>query len=153
MADMTWRIEDAARGYSAVDRVTESVRADDRFALAFVDLHLPGMDGIATLEQLWEVDEALQMVMCTGSRALQWDRVLRRVGQRRVHLLRKPFAAESAVMVAEVLTVKWLRTHGGDARKSKDRGRPMRRFATVDSTDSTSGGQVVGQECVRVDGA
>lgn len=110
IAERAWRIDEAITGYTAVDYVEHATGEGDPFALAFVDLHMPGMDGITTVERLWAVDGALQMVLCTGSRELRWDRVLGRINeQNRPHLLRKPFSAESVVMVPEVLTAKWAR--------------------------------------------
>jgi diguanylate cyclase (GGDEF)-like protein len=80
------------------------------YAVAFVDMCMPGgWDGLQTIEELWRVDAALQVVICTAYSDHAWSDVLHRLG-RADHLLilRKPFEPIEVLQLARALSQKWL---------------------------------------------
>ena len=48
-----WRTESVATGVDALQRVTDRLRSAQPFDAIIIDWHLPGLDGLATLEELY----------------------------------------------------------------------------------------------------
>ncbi|TAJ50947.1 MAG: PAS domain S-box protein [Nevskiaceae bacterium] len=48
-----WRAESVATGVDALQRVTDRLRSAQPFDAIIIDWHLPGLDGLATLEELY----------------------------------------------------------------------------------------------------
>jgi signal transduction histidine kinase/DNA-binding response OmpR family regulator len=68
----------------------------------------PGWDGVETIEHLWRIDPALQVVLCTALVDLAWDQVSHRLGQSdQLLILRKPFDSIEVWQLASSLTHKW----------------------------------------------
>ena len=59
-------IATAASGQQAIEMVVAALDGPGRFAVAVCDMHMPGMDGMTTLERLRALDPALVGVMLTG---------------------------------------------------------------------------------------
>jgi diguanylate cyclase (GGDEF)-like protein len=79
------------------------------YAVAFVDMRMPGgWDGLQTIEELWRVDAALQVVICTAHSDHAWDHVLARLGRPdQLLILRKPFEPIEVLQLAHALSRKW----------------------------------------------
>jgi len=77
--------------------------------MAFVDIRMPpGLDGVETIERLWQEDPALQIVLCTAYSDYSWAEVLARLDVRdRLLILKKPFDAVEVYQLASTLTMKW----------------------------------------------
>lgn len=76
------------------DAAIEKARAS-RYDLAFLDLKMPGLDGIAVLRRLRRIDPNLPVYIATGFHAESTDR-LRRASARglRFEVVEKPIATE-----------------------------------------------------------
>ncbi|HVE52198.1 MAG TPA: response regulator [Ramlibacter sp.] len=87
-----FELDSAYQGREALDMVTAARDAGRPYAFAFVDMRMPpGWNGVETIEHLWEVDPALQVVICTAYSDQSWDDVTARMGGKdRVVVLRKP---------------------------------------------------------------
>ena len=64
-----------ARGYDVVDvdngeDAVKQVRSDSEIEIAILDLRMPGMDGIQTLQELLAFNPAIQAIMLTGHGSL-----------------------------------------------------------------------------------
>jgi CheY-like chemotaxis protein len=95
-----------AEGAALVDRA----RLDGRpYALAFVDMRMPpGWDGIETTARIWELDPAVQVVICTAYSDHSWQDILTRLGHSdRLVILKKPFDNIEVLQLASALTEKW----------------------------------------------
>ena len=79
------------------------------FALAFVDMRMPGgWDGLQTIEGLWKADPAIHIVICTAYSDYSWDDILDRLGlSDRLLILRKPFEKIEVLQMASALSQKW----------------------------------------------
>jgi diguanylate cyclase (GGDEF)-like protein len=99
----------AYQGTEAIDKVRASLLSDLPYAMAFVDVRMPpGLDGIATVERLWDHDPRLQVVLCTAYSDYSWAEVLTRLDVRdRLLILKKPFDAVEVYQLANALTMKW----------------------------------------------
>jgi diguanylate cyclase (GGDEF)-like protein/PAS domain S-box-containing protein len=104
-----FELDSAYQGAEAVDKVRASLLADLHYAVAFVDMRMPpGLDGVETVEALWQQDPALQIVLCTAYSDYSWSEVLSRLDIRdRLLILKKPFDAIEVYQFANTLTAKW----------------------------------------------
>ncbi len=108
----TFEVESAFQGVEALERVREAVAADAPYALAFIDVRMPpGWDGIATAEELWRADPALQVVICTAYADYSWEKMAHRLGASDSFvILKKPFDNIEVLQLAHALTKKWKMT-------------------------------------------
>lgn len=83
--------------------------APQRYAVAFVDMRMPGgWDGLRTIEELWRVAPGLQVVVCTAYSDYAWEQIVARLGRSdRLLILRKPFEAIEVLQLAAALSEKW----------------------------------------------
>ncbi len=97
------------QGQEALDVVKESVKTHRPFAIAFVDMRMPpGWDGVKTIEQLWQVDEYLQIVICSAYSDYNWSQIAARLGSSdRLLILKKPFEDIEIIQLTHALTAKW----------------------------------------------
>jgi diguanylate cyclase (GGDEF)-like protein/PAS domain S-box-containing protein len=111
-------LDSAYQGAEALDKVQASLLANQPYAMAFVDMRMPpGWDGVETVERLWQVDPALQIVFCTAFSDYSWPEVLARLDVRdRLLILKKPFDAIEVYQFANALTMKWDMTRQAEER-------------------------------------
>ncbi len=104
----TYSLYHASGGAEGLQIIEESVRNDQRFSVAFVDMRMPGgMDGLETTEKIWQIDPCLQVVICTAHSDHTWDDVLARLGcNDKLLLLKKPFESDEARQLALALSEK-----------------------------------------------
>jgi CheY-like chemotaxis protein len=109
-----YSVDMAAQGEAGLALLSNAVRGGDPYDVAFVDMRMPpGWNGVETTARLWEADADLQVVLCTAYSDFRWDEVIAELGtSRHLHLLRKPFSADHARSMAEVLGVKAQRLRG-----------------------------------------
>jgi signal transduction histidine kinase len=108
-----FELDSAYQGQEALAKVGDSLRADQPYAMAFVDMRMPpGWDGAETIERLWQADPRLQIVICTAYSDTSWEEVLARLDARdRLLILKKPFDNIEVRQLANALTEKWALTH------------------------------------------
>ena len=83
----------ADQGLAGVEMLQAAQLAGDRFDLAFVDMRMPpGLDGVDTIERLWELDPGLPIVICTAYSDYSGVEIFERLGvSDRLQILKKPF--------------------------------------------------------------
>ncbi|MEZ6076636.1 MAG: diguanylate cyclase [Pirellulaceae bacterium] len=96
------------QGKEAIELAAREWELGQACEVAFVDMRMPpGIDGLETIERLWQVDPQLQVVMCTAFSDYSWSEVIQRLGLRdNLLLLKKPFANEEVLQLANALTHK-----------------------------------------------
>ncbi|HEX6704539.1 MAG TPA: ATP-binding protein [Albitalea sp.] len=104
-----FELDSAYQGQEGLAKVVESLRVDQPYAMAFVDMRMPpGWDGVETVERLWQADPRLQIVICTAYSDTSWEEVLERLDARdRLLILKKPFDNIEVRQLAGALTAKW----------------------------------------------
>ena len=104
-----FEVDSADQGQSGLALVQEAREQGRPYAMAFVDMRMPpGWDGVETIEHLWSVDPALQVVICTAYSDHQWDQVTQRLRHsEKLLILRKPFDMIEVKQLADSLTHKW----------------------------------------------
>ncbi|MCX5744692.1 MAG: response regulator [Proteobacteria bacterium] len=106
---IAYELVSAMQGQEALALVEQSVATTRPFALAFVDMRMPpGWDGVETIERIWRVDPAIQIVICSAFSDCSWNEVRRRVGATdSLLILKKPFDTIEVVQCAQALATKW----------------------------------------------
>jgi signal transduction histidine kinase/AmiR/NasT family two-component response regulator len=103
-----YELDHALSGSEGVEKIQGSVANGRPYQVAFVDIRMPGMDGVETIEQIWSIDARIQTVICTAYADYRWEDLARRLGQSdRLLVLKKPFDHIEAVQLASTLTEKW----------------------------------------------
>jgi len=107
-----FELHSAFQGQEAVEKVAAAVTAGMPFAIAFVDVRMPpGWDGIETIWNLWKIDPALQVVVCTAYSDYSWEKMTSVLGvNENLVILKKPFDNIEVLQLAHALTRKWLVT-------------------------------------------
>ncbi len=105
---LEYSVDHAMSGQEAVDKVRLAMEQKRPFQVAFVDLRMPGIDGVKTIELIWELDAQIQTVICTAYADYRWRDLARRFGQTdRLLVLKKPFHDIEVMQLASTLTQKW----------------------------------------------
>ncbi len=104
-----FQIDSAMQGREALEKVSAGLKEKRPYAMAFVDVRMPpGWDGIETIEHLWNIDPALQVVLCTAYSDYSWEKMAARLGiNDKLIILKKPFDNIEVLHLAHALTSKW----------------------------------------------
>ncbi len=106
---LTFELTTATQGDEGIVLVTRARKEDRRFALAFVDVRMPpGIDGIRTIQKLWECDPDLEIVICTAYSDYSFEEIMKELGNTdQLLILKKPFDPVEVRQLAGALTEKW----------------------------------------------
>jgi putative two-component system response regulator len=94
-------------GEQGVAAVRQSVEEGRPFAMAFVDMKMPGIDGAETARQIWELDPFLFIVIVTAYSDVSPDWIVHLAGREDLLYLRKPFNINEIKQFARCLTAQW----------------------------------------------
>ncbi|MFC3228875.1 ATP-binding protein [Marinibaculum pumilum] len=102
-------IDTVRDGELACRRAGSALQQDRRYAVAFVDMRMPGgWDGLTTIEELWRIDPEIEVVICTAYSDFGLQEITARLGHTdRFLLLRKPFEMIEVQQLAAALARKW----------------------------------------------
>lgn len=98
----------ASQGQDGVEMVVKAIEEECPFDMAFVDMRMPpGWDGLKTIEELWNVDPELEVVICSAYSDYSWTQIVDRLGHsHRLLILRKPFDSVEVLQMSLALTEK-----------------------------------------------
>lgn len=93
ISNQTFEIDSAYQGEEGVSKANRAMAENRPYVLALVDMRMPpGWDGLETIIQLWKLQPALQIVLCTAFADHSWEELTERLGQSdRLVILKKPF--------------------------------------------------------------
>ena len=104
-----FEMDSAYQGQEALVKVTQAMKDNRPYSLAFVDGRMPpGWDGVETIVQLWRAYPELQVVICTAYSDYSWEQIIGRVGHSdSLVILKKPFDAVEVLQRGHAMTKKW----------------------------------------------
>lgn len=106
---ITYDIDHAYQGEEALEMVEKAQQTEDPYALIFMDVRMPpGMDGIETIQRIWERYPYIEMVICTAYSDYSWDEIIDNLGNSdKLLFMKKPFDATSLKQTTLTQTTKW----------------------------------------------
>jgi CheY-like chemotaxis protein/AraC-like DNA-binding protein len=108
MVKPAYHLDHALSGTEGIEKVKLGLAAGQPYQLAFVDIRMPGIDGVETIERLWQLDPRIQMVICTAYADYSQEDLARRLGfTDKLLVLKKPFDSIEVTQLAITLTEKW----------------------------------------------
>lgn len=118
--EIEFSVDAAHQGKEALEMVKEALEAGKPYALAFIDMRMPpGWDGLQTIEEIWKIDDSIQVVICTAYSDRSWKEIQQRLDQRdRWMVVKKPFDQIEVLQLAHALTKKWDMTKEAQIRQS-----------------------------------
>lgn len=102
-------IDSAFQGEEGLKMIRTAADEKHPYALVFVDMRMPpGWDGLKTIEQIWQVDQNIQIIICTAYSDYSWGEIIDRLGiSDNLLILLKPFDIAEVAQLAAALTKKW----------------------------------------------
>ncbi|PIE60996.1 MAG: GGDEF domain-containing response regulator [Desulfobacterales bacterium] len=106
---LNFKLDFAFQGEEGLAMVQQALAEKQPYAMAFVDSRMPpGIDGIETIQRLWKIDPALQVVLCTAYSDYSWQEMRNLLGEAdNLLILKKPFDNMEVLQMAHALTRKW----------------------------------------------
>lgn len=101
-----FEVDTASQGQEGLELVKRALAEGRQYDVAFVDMRMPpGWDGLETIIRLWEVQPALQTIICTAYSDHSWEEINRRLAQSdRFLILKKPFDNVEVRQLCSALT-------------------------------------------------
>lgn len=103
-----FNLDHAYSGMEGIKKVELSLKESNPYQLAFVDIRMPGIDGVEAIERIWKLDPRIQTVICTAYADYSQTDLMQRLGfTDKLLVLRKPFDSIEVTQLAITLTEKW----------------------------------------------
>ena len=96
----------ADSGQEALKLVQRASQQGKPFTMAFVDMRMPGWDGIETITQLFRVQPELQVAICSAYMDYSWHDVLTKLKRPGLRLLRKPWTSGEVLELVHELCAR-----------------------------------------------
>jgi signal transduction histidine kinase len=102
-------IDDAYQGEEAIEMVHKAEKEGFPYSLIFMDVRMPpGIDGVETIDRIWQTYPNIEMVICSAYSDYSWDEILEKFGQTdRLLFVKKPFNIIVIKQLALSLITKW----------------------------------------------
>lgn len=97
----------AENGFDGIEQVRQAVSEATPFAVAFIDMKMPGLNGAQTSQQIWEIDPDIKIVIVTAYSEYSPEDIIEVTGRDDLFYLRKPFNQEEIMQFARALTYEW----------------------------------------------
>jgi signal transduction histidine kinase len=104
-----FRLDEAADGEAGFQKVREAIEAGAPYAAVFVDMRMPGQDGLDTVQRIREIDGRAEIIFITAYSDHSIEEVVERAGAN-VGYHTKPFAPEEIRQLATKAVYEWNKT-------------------------------------------
>ncbi len=101
-----YRVDIAINGQDAFEKVKESLKQNDRYALIFCDMRMPGWDGLTTVQQIRTIDTQAEIVFVTAYSDHSAEDITKAAGPH-VGYHCKPFEADEIRQIATKGICDW----------------------------------------------
>lgn len=108
---LTFQIDEASTGKEAFDKVKAAVEAGRPYAVIFLDMRMPGWDGLRTVQHVREVDTRAEVIFVTAYSDHTVEEVVEKAGAN-VGYHCKPFAPEELRQLATKGVHDWHKLRG-----------------------------------------
>jgi len=102
-----YRVDEAGDGAEAVQKVQTVLATGKAFAVAFVDMKMPGMNGAETAREIWALDPRIKIVIVTAFSEVTPEDIIRVVAREDLFYLRKPFSPQEIKQFARAMCRQW----------------------------------------------
>lgn len=102
-----WEISTAASGEEGVGAVQAAVTGRRPFAMIFLDMKMPGIDGAETARRICRIDPRVKIVIMTGYIEYKPEEIITTVGREELFYIRKPFTRDEIRQYARSLVSSW----------------------------------------------
>jgi CheY-like chemotaxis protein len=96
----------AISGEAAAALVKSAVASARPFAMAFVDMRMPGWDGLETAEQLWKLQSDLAVAFTSAYMDYSWNEVIERLKRPGLRFVPKPWSGSQILAVVHELRAR-----------------------------------------------
>ena len=104
----SYEIATTSSGKHGFEMVAQSSAEGRPFAVAFVDMRMPGWDGIKTVKEIKGIDDNIEVVIITAYEDYKRREILPQIGSyEKILILKKPFSRDELMQIALSLTTKW----------------------------------------------
>ena len=97
----------AENGEQGVRAVEGALAQHQPFAVAFIDMNMPGIDGAETSRRIWAIDPQIKIVIVTAFSEYRPCDIINIAQRDDIFYLRKPFNSEEIKQFANALTNSW----------------------------------------------
>ncbi|MEA3361113.1 MAG: PAS domain-containing protein, partial [Thermodesulfobacteriota bacterium] len=97
----------AENGNQGIEEVKTAMKKNTPFAVAFIDMKMPGLNGAQTSRQIWDMDPDIKIVIVTAYSEHSPEDIIKEIGRDDIFYLRKPFNQEEIFQFARALTNEW----------------------------------------------
>ena len=97
----------AENGEQGVRAVEGALAQHQPFAVAFIDMNMPGIDGAETSRRIWAIDPQIKIVIVTAFSEYRPCDIINIAQRDDIFYLRKPFNSEEIKQFANALTNAW----------------------------------------------
>ncbi len=95
------------RGEEGVEAVRSAIVGKEPFALVFIDMKMPGIDGATTAKKIWQLDPDIKIVIVTAFSEYSPDDIVEIVGRDDLFYLNKPFNQGEIKQFTRALLEQW----------------------------------------------
>jgi CheY-like chemotaxis protein len=103
----TYDLSLAENGEQGAAAVETALAQQQPFAVAFIDMNMPGIDGAETSRRIWAVDPKIKIVIVTAFSEYRPCDIIKIARRDDIFYLRKPFNSEEIRQFANALTNAW----------------------------------------------
>ncbi len=97
----------AENGYKGVEAVQKALDCGKPFAVAFIDMKMPGIDGAETSKRIWQLDPGIKILIVTAYSEYTPEDIINVTKREDLFYLRKPFNHEEILQFARALSNEW----------------------------------------------
>ena len=100
--NIQYKVDFAINGQLGLDLVKKALDEKHPYLISFIDMRMPnGWNGLKTIQEIWKVQENLNVVLCTAHSDISWDEIHNSLPTNdRFLILKKPFDTYEVKQIA-----------------------------------------------------
>ncbi len=97
----------AENGLEGIQHLSKALASNQPYAVAFIDMKMPGLNGAETARRIWELDPDIKIVIVTAYSEHSPEDIVQITERDDIFYLRKPFNPEEISQFARALVNAW----------------------------------------------